>query len=135
VRSFLQRRVRSASRTKLHQEIGRESEKSLGEADESATGSTFFLPLSALRRAARKLVQSGGVGLDPEDVRLVRLCGGGGVEEAEPGEEGSETAPDDLPRLPPERLLRDRRGLAVAVAELDLEERRPRPAKPAKRTT
>jgi hypothetical protein len=39
--SFMQRRARSASRTKLHQEAGRESEKSLGEADESATGSTF----------------------------------------------------------------------------------------------
>jgi len=47
VASFLQRRVRSASRTKLHQEAGRESEKSLGEADESVTGSTFFLPLGA----------------------------------------------------------------------------------------
>src|SRR6266545_8001736 len=37
----MQRRARSASRAKLHQEAGRESEKSLGEADESATGSTF----------------------------------------------------------------------------------------------
>jgi hypothetical protein len=43
VARFAQRRVRSASRRKLHQEAGRESEKSLGEADESATGSTFFV--------------------------------------------------------------------------------------------
>jgi hypothetical protein len=49
--------VRSASRKKLHQEARRESEKSLGEADESATGSTFsvrtpFFCPDASRRAA-----------------------------------------------------------------------------------
>jgi hypothetical protein len=51
-----------AASRKLHQETGRQGEKSLGEADESATGSTFFFTSGGRRDVHQHLPD--GTGFD-----------------------------------------------------------------------